>query len=60
LFGRKKEQKINMDNLPVHVAVIPDGNGRWSKRRGLPKSIGHKEGADVIEKIVEHAGENRY
>jgi undecaprenyl diphosphate synthase len=57
LFGRKKEQKINMDNLPVHVAVIPDGNGRWSKRRGLPKSIGHKEGADVIEKIVEHAGE---
>jgi undecaprenyl diphosphate synthase len=55
---RKTKKYINIDkqNLPVHVAIIPDGNGRWAKKRGLPHSMGHKEGANVIEKIVEYAG----
>ncbi len=38
--------------LPVHVGIIMDGNGRWAKRRGLPRIKGHEEGAKVTERIV--------
>jgi len=38
--------------LPVHVGIIMDGNGRWAKRRGLPRIRGHEEGAKVTERIV--------
>lgn len=40
---------------PSHIAIIMDGNGRWAKRRGLPRSMGHKKGAETVEKIVEAA-----
>ncbi len=43
--------------LPQHVAIIMDGNGRWAKRRGLPRSAGHREGVKSVKKIVEAAGE---
>jgi len=45
----------NLDNLvlPGHIAVILDGNGRWAKKRGLPRSMGHKEGCVTVEKTVE-------
>jgi len=56
VFKRKKDIGIDMKNLPNHVAIIPDGNGRWARKRGLPRSIGHREGANVIEKMMEHAG----
>jgi undecaprenyl diphosphate synthase len=39
-------------DLPRHVAVIMDGNGRWAKRRGLPRIDGHKKGADSVREIV--------
>lgn len=39
--------------IPQHVALILDGNGRWAKKRGLPRSLGHKEGCATLEKIVE-------
>lgn len=45
------------ENLPRHVAVIMDGNGRWAKRRGLPRSVGHRAGVQNIRPIVEAAGE---
>ena len=38
-----------MNNIPVHVAIIMDGNGRWAKSKGLPVSIGHSNGAERIE-----------
>ncbi len=41
-----------MNDLPVHVGIIMDGNGRWAKRRGLPRIEGHRKGAEVTEKIV--------
>lgn len=41
-----------MTRLPVHIGVIMDGNGRWAKKRGLPRSAGHKAGADSLKKIV--------
>lgn len=47
----------NTENLviPEHVAIIMDGNGRWAKRRGLPRTMGHKEGCAVVERTVEDA-----
>ena len=39
--------------IPNHIAIIMDGNGRWAKRRGLPRTFGHKEGAAALRKIIE-------
>ena len=41
--------------IPKHVAMILDGNGRWAKKRGLPRSMGHREGCVTVEKTVEIA-----
>ncbi len=41
--------------IPAHVAIIMDGNGRWAKRRGLPRTMGHAQGARVVEQILEDA-----
>lgn len=42
-------------NVPDHVAIIMDGNGRWAKKRGLPRIAGHKEGMDVVKEIAKSA-----
>ena len=39
-------------NVPQHVGIIMDGNGRWAKKRGLPRSFGHKQGAAVFKKTI--------
>src|SRR6476620_3744485 len=44
-------------NLPQHVAVIMDGNGRWAKQRGLPRIEGHRQGAESARAIIRTAGE---
>lgn len=41
-----------------HIAIIMDGNGRWAKERGLPRSMGHKKGLDSVEKAIEFARKN--
>ncbi len=41
-----------MENLPLHVGIIMDGNGRWAVKRGLPRIEGHRKGAETTEKIV--------
>ncbi|MGE4064931.1 MAG: polyprenyl diphosphate synthase, partial [Rhodospirillaceae bacterium] len=41
---------------PLHVAIIMDGNGRWAKARGLPRTAGHKRGADAVKRVVKGAG----
>lgn len=41
--------------LPRHVGLIMDGNGRWAKRRGLPRNMGHRAGAEAFKAIVRHA-----
>ncbi len=43
-----------MNNLPNHVAIIMDGNGRWATKRGLPRSAGHKAGAENLKKLCKH------
>jgi len=45
----------NERRIPVHVAIIMDGNGRWAKKRGLPRTAGHAQGARVVERILEDA-----
>ena len=51
------EKDIDRENLPRHVGVIMDGNGRWAKKRGLPRSAGHRAGAQNLKTISEYAGE---
>ncbi len=43
----------NLKHLPQHVAIILDGNGRWAKQRGLPRLVGHKQGVNTAQKVVE-------
>ncbi|WP_251422147.1 isoprenyl transferase [Veillonella agrestimuris] len=59
LFKRSSAEKpiIEDQNIPRHVAIIMDGNGRWAKRRGMPRSMGHRAGADVLKQIVIGADE---
>ena len=44
-----------MKNMPEHVAIVMDGNGRWAKNRGLPRAAGHKAGIDALRGTVEHS-----
>jgi len=46
---------IPKEKLPKHIAFIMDGNGRWAQKRGLPRIMGHREGALVVDKICETA-----
>ena len=46
------ESKIDFDRLPQHIAFIMDGNGRWAKKRGMPRTYGHKKGAENVVKIT--------
>ncbi len=58
LFGKKtKESEISEIMLPAHVGIIMDGNGRWAKKRGLPRKAGHTEGARTFRKIARYASE---
>ncbi|HIE17776.1 MAG TPA: hypothetical protein EYP71_06225, partial [Dehalococcoidia bacterium] len=43
----------NLKNLPRHIAIIMDGNGRWANRRALPRLVGHRRGADTAKQIVD-------
>lgn len=45
---------MNNLNLPVHVGIIMDGNGRWAKKRGLARSLGHSAGAKNLKKLLRH------
>lgn len=58
-FLRRKSDltdSLDTSNLPRHIGIIMDGNGRWAKKRGLPRSAGHRMGAKVLEQITRDAG----
>lgn len=58
LFNRKTAQpQVDMSRLPRHVAIIMDGNGRWAKKRGLPRKAGHAAGAETFRTIATFAKE---
>ncbi|WP_371371227.1 isoprenyl transferase [Sporomusa aerivorans] len=48
---------IDVSRLPQHIAIIMDGNGRWAQRRGLPRALGHRSGAETLREIVKTASE---
>lgn len=49
--------KIRPDRLPVHVAIIMDGNGRWAKQRGMDRIFGHQQGVNAVRQVIEAAAE---
>ncbi|MDR3710531.1 MAG: isoprenyl transferase [Capsulimonadaceae bacterium] len=51
------KKRLDLSRLPAHVAIITDGNGRWAKRRGMPRIYGHGEGYKTVRQIVRDAGE---
>lgn len=58
LLDKKGRERMALNKdmiIPEHVALILDGNGRWAKKRGLPRTLGHKEGCVTVEKTVEIA-----
>ncbi len=54
LTRNRKAEKVDAVNLPRHIAVIMDGNGRWAKKRGLPRTAGHAVGAETFRRIATH------
>lgn len=61
LFGKNKKDTNNSidirENLPAHVGIIMDGNGRWAKKRGLPRSAGHSAGAKTFRRITRYCSD---
>ncbi len=45
-------KQIDVNNIPKHIAIIMDGNGRWAKRRMLPRLAGHKEGVEALKRVT--------
>ena len=48
--------EINTSQIPTHIAIIMDGNGRWAKAKGLPRTAGHAEGGENLRRITEACG----
>lgn len=49
---KSRDIKLNMKDIPKHIGIIMDGNGRWAKNKMLPRSLGHKAGVETIREIV--------
>src|ERR1700747_384624 len=49
--------QIDLTALPEHIAIIMDGNGRWARRRGLPRVAGHRAGIGAVREVVEGSAE---
>ncbi|MBD7914072.1 isoprenyl transferase [Clostridium sp. Sa3CUN1] len=55
---KKKENKeivLDQNNIPKHIAIIMDGNGRWAKKRKLPRTMGHKAGVETIRRVIKES-----
>ena len=48
--------RLEGKKIPEHIAIILDGNGRWAKRRGLPRVMGHRAGCDAVEATLRNCG----
>ena len=59
LFKKKPAQELSIKDiqLPEHICIIMDGNGRWAKKRGLPRSAGHTAGAQTFRKIARYCSD---
>ena len=57
IFKKSRTAAIDPKRLPVHIAIIMDGNGRWAKKRGLPRSAGHSAGASTFKSIARYCNQ---
>ena len=57
VYSAEELSKIDLLNIPKHIAIIMDGNRRWAKQRGLPPIMGHWEGAETLTDVVKAASE---
>ena len=57
LWKKRPGGEVDFTRLPRHVAIIMDGNGRWAKRRGLPRTAGHAAGAENFRTIATYCKE---
>lgn len=53
---KENDPEASQGKSPAHIAVIMDGNGRWAKARGLPRTAGHQKGAEAVKTIIEACG----
>jgi undecaprenyl diphosphate synthase len=53
-----KKPPLKIDKVPAHIAIVPDGNGRWAERRGLPRLSGHQAGAQNMLRMVDYLSEH--
>ena len=51
------KDRLNKENIPQHVAIIMDGNGRWAMKQGISRVFGHEHGVESVRSTVEGAGE---
>lgn len=54
---KKKKQQVDLTKLPYHIAFIIDGNGRWAKKRGLPRTAGHRQGVVAVKNTINNCYE---
>ncbi len=57
LFKRRHEKKTQVDARLTHIAFIMDGNGRWAKKRSMPREFGHVNGAKNFKKVIRYCGD---
>lgn len=50
---KTSESSVSLQNLPHHIAIIMDGNGRWAQKRNMPRAMGHRQGVESLREIVE-------
>lgn len=55
LWAQRERTALRKNTIPEHVAIIMDGNGRWARRRGLPRLAGHAEGMNALERVLKEA-----
>ncbi len=55
MFFKKKKEIVTERKVPTHIAIVMDGNGRWARKRGLPRQAGHKVGAETFRTIANYA-----
>ena len=57
IFKKKQAEKVDFSALPQHIAIILDGNGRWAKRRGMPRTAGHAVGSETFRKVATYCND---
>lgn len=55
--SREEGLELDLERIPAHIAIIMDGNGRWAKKKGLPRTLGHRAGVEALREVVRTASD---